>query len=67
MNDKIKANGLLIENGKCDLLDEELTTDIKKDLNKRFREKKTVPILFFSSQTQQGLTELKDLLWKQLN
>lgn len=52
---------------KCDLLDEELTTEIKKDLNKRFREKKTVPVLFFSSQTQQGLTELKDALWKQLN
>jgi GTP-binding protein len=52
---------------KCDLLDAELLTEIKKDLNKRFKEKKTVPVLYFSSQTGQGLVELKDELWKQLN
>ena len=52
---------------KCDLLDEELLAEIKKDTNKRFKEKKTVPVLYFSSQTNQGLTELKDELWKQLN
>jgi GTP-binding protein len=52
---------------KCDLLDEELLTEIKKDLKKRFKEKETVPVLYFSSQTNFGLTELKDELWKQLN
>ena len=52
---------------KCDLLDEELLTEIKKDMNKRFKEKKTVPVLYFSSHTQMGLVELKDELWKQLN
>lgn len=52
---------------KCDLLDEELANEIKKDLNKRFREKKTVPVVFFSSHTGQGIAELKDMLWKQLN
>jgi GTP-binding protein len=52
---------------KCDLLDEELLAEIKKDMNKRFKEKKTVPVLYFSAHTQMGLTELKDELWKQLN
>lgn len=52
---------------KSDLLDEELTTAIKKDLNKRFKEKKTVPFMFFSSASMQGIMELKDLIWNRLN
>ncbi|HRG37065.1 MAG TPA: GTPase ObgE [Bacteroidia bacterium] len=52
---------------KCDLLDDELLTEIKKDIKKRFKEKDTVPVLYFSSQTTMGITELKDELWKQLN
>ena len=45
---------------KSDLLDEELTAEIKKDLP-------PVPSVFFSSFTSQGLTELKDLIWRELN
>ncbi|MDO9185538.1 MAG: GTPase ObgE [Bacteroidota bacterium] len=52
---------------KCDMLDAELLAELKKDVNKRFKEKKTVPVVYFSSQSQQGLIELKDELWKQLN
>ncbi len=52
---------------KCDMLDEELLAELKKDMNKRFKEKKTVPIHYISSQTGQGMVELKDELWKQLN
>jgi GTP-binding protein len=52
---------------KCDMLDEELLAEMKKDMNKRFKEKKTVPVMYFSSQTGFGLTQLKDELWKQLN
>lgn len=52
---------------KCDLMDDELLAELKKDLNKRFKEKKTVPVLYFSSQTGKGLVELKDEIWKQLN
>lgn len=52
---------------KCDMMDEELLTEFKKDVNKRFKEKKTVPVVYFSSHTSQGLVELKDELWKQLN
>lgn len=52
---------------KCDLMDAELLAELKKDINKRFKEKKSVPVIYFSSQTGQGLVELKDELWKQLN
>ncbi len=52
---------------KCDLLDDELLAEIKKDMKKRFKEKASVPVLYFSSQTNMGLVELKDELWKQLN
>jgi len=46
---------------KCDMLDEELTEDLKKDLPEGI---KTV---FISSVANIGLTELKDMLWEELN
>ena len=46
---------------KSDMLDEELKTEISKELPK------DLPSLFISSVAQQGLAELKDLIWKQLN
>ena len=46
---------------KSDMLDEELKAEITKELPK------DLPSLFISSVAQQGLTELKDLIWKQLN
>jgi GTP-binding protein len=52
---------------KIDLMDEELLELTKKDFNKRFKEKKTVPVVFFSSHTEKGIKELKDVLWKQIN
>jgi len=45
---------------KADLLDEELKAEIKKDLP-------NVPHLFISSVAEQGLMELKDLLWEKIN
>jgi len=45
---------------KSDLLDDELKSEIKKTLPE-------LPWLFISSVNQEGLTELKDLLWQQLN
>ncbi len=45
---------------KSDLLDEELKEEIAKDLP-------DIPYLFISSVTQQGLMELKDMLWKEFN
>ena len=45
---------------KCDMLDEELIEAMKADLP-------DVPTVFISSVTGEGITELKDLLWRELN
>ncbi len=45
---------------KCDMLDEELMEAMKQDLP-------DVPTVFISSVTGQGITELKDMLWTELN
>lgn len=45
---------------KCDLIDEELTDEIRKNLP-------DLPRVFISSITGQGLDTLKDMLWKVLN
>ena len=49
---------------KCDMLDEELQQEMKQQLDK---ELKGLDYMFISSVAQQGLTELKDKLWKMLN
>ena len=46
---------------KSDMLDEELRKEISKELPS------DLPSLFISSVAQQGLQELKDLIWKRLN
>jgi GTPase len=46
---------------KSEMLDDELKKEIKKTLPRK------VPTLFISSIANQGLTELKDLIWQQLN
>ncbi len=51
----------LLAISKCDMLDDELKEEIKKELPSGIK------TLFISSVAQQGLTELKDALWKILN
>ncbi|MCE3278923.1 MAG: Obg family GTPase CgtA [Bacteroidetes bacterium] len=51
---------------KCDMMDDELLGELKKDLKKRFKDK-TVPLHYISAQSGQGIVELKDEIWKQLN
>ena len=51
----------LLAISKSNMLDDELKEAIKKELPK------SIPTLFISSVAQQGLTELKDLIWKNLN
>jgi GTP-binding protein len=46
---------------KSDMLDDELKKELKKELPKGVKH------IFISSITQQGLEELKDILWKTLN
>ena len=46
---------------KCDLVDGDTIKEIKKHLPKK------VPHVFISSVAQQGIDELKDLIWLTLN
>lgn len=51
----------LLAVSKSDLLDDELKAAIRKELPS------DLPFTFISSVTQQGITELKDLIWKNLH
>ncbi|MDW5287791.1 GTPase ObgE [Formosa sp. PL04] len=53
----------LVAISKCDMLDEELQAELKVELD----EKLGVDYIFISAVAQQGITELKDKLWKMLN
>lgn len=46
---------------KTDMLDDELKTELKKDVPTE------LPVIFISAATNQGITELKDLIWKNLH
>ncbi|MBK9284314.1 MAG: GTPase ObgE [Sphingobacteriaceae bacterium] len=52
---------------KCDLMDEELETEMQKELTKKFKGKYKIPFIFISAVSGKNITELKDLLWKMLN
>ncbi len=60
-NPELLNKQFVIAVSKSDMLDDELKEAIRKELPAN------VPHLFISSVTGQGLTELKDLLWKVLN
>ncbi len=53
----------LIAISKCDMLDSELQAELKTELDNEL----PIPYTFISSVAQQGITELKDKLWKMLN
>jgi GTP-binding protein len=60
-NPEMLQKDFIIAVSKSDMLDAELKEAIAKELPAN------IPHLFISSVTQQGLTELKDALWKILN
>lgn len=60
-NPELLHKQFLIAISKSEMLDEELKAAVAKELPKN------IPHIFISSVTQQGLNELKDLLWKALN
>ncbi len=59
-NPELLDKSRLLAITKSDLLDEELTDEIKKELP-------DIPSVFISSITKKGLTRLKDMIWKELN
>ena len=60
-NPELLHKQFIIAVSKSDMLDDELKAAIQKELPGH------IPFIFISSVTQQGLTALKDLLWKTLN
>ncbi|MBI2731053.1 MAG: GTPase ObgE [Sphingobacteriales bacterium] len=60
-NPELLHKKFVIAISKSDMLDDELKAAIEKELPKN------IPHIFISSVMQQGLTPLKDLLWKALN
>jgi GTP-binding protein len=60
-NPELLDKQFLLAISKSDMLDDELKKEIAKELPAK------IPHIFISSIASQGLTELKDLLWKLLN
>jgi GTP-binding protein len=60
-NPELLDKARLLAISKSDMLDDELKNEIRKEFPKG------IETLFISSVAQQGLTELKDTLWKMLN
>ncbi len=60
-NPELLDKDRLLSISKSDMLDEELKSEIKKTIPKGIK------TIFFSSAAQQGLAELKDLIWNQIN
>lgn len=60
-NPELTDKGRVLAISKSDLLDEELREAISKELPEG------IPTVFISAVTGQGLTELKDLLWREIN
>ncbi len=50
---------------KCDMIDDELKQMLREEIAECLEEK--LPVVFISSVAQQGLDELKDILWNELN
>ena len=59
-NPELMDKNKILAISKWDLLDDELKEATRKELPK------SLPTIFISSITQTGLTELKDLIWKNL-
>ncbi len=59
-NSELMQKPHLLAITKADMLDDELKDEMKKELPK-------VPSIFISSVAQQGIVELKDMLWKAIN
>lgn len=60
-NPELLHKKMIIALSKSDMLDEELKSEIARELPEH------VPHLFISSVTNQGIQELKDVLWEALN
>jgi GTP-binding protein len=60
-NPEMLQKDFIVAISKSDMLDEELKTAIRKEMPAEY------PVMFISAVAQQGLQELKDILWNTLN
>jgi GTP-binding protein len=60
-NPELLHKKMIIALSKSDMLDDELKAEIAKELPEN------IPHLFISSVTNQGISQLKDVLWEALN
>ncbi len=63
-NPELLDKNRVIAVSKADLLDQELRTELTQELNETLP--KEIPFILVSAVAQQGIQELKDLLWNQL-
>lgn len=63
-NPELLDKNRVIAISKADLLDQELKTELTEELKKTLP--KEIPFILISAVAQQGIQELKDLLWNQL-
>ncbi|MFK8296761.1 GTPase ObgE [Capnocytophaga cynodegmi] len=63
-NPELLDKDRLIAISKSDMLDEELTSEIEKEIKPAL---KGIPFLFISSVSRKGISQLKDTLWKMIN
>jgi len=52
---------------KCDMADDELLGELKKEVKANSKKLKKVPVVFFSSANGKGISELLDVIWKTIN
>ena len=52
---------------KCDMADDELLDEMKKELKANSKKLKKLPVVFFSSASGKGIPELLDVVWKAIN
>ena len=63
-NPQLLTKARILAISKCDIADPEIDLDkLTKDLSKELE----IPVITFSSASGMGITELKDLLWEELN
>ena len=63
-NPQLLTKARILAISKCDIADPELDLD---QLTKKLTEELEIPVITFSSASGIGLTELKDMLWEELN
>lgn len=63
-NPELLDKSKIISISKADLLDEELKTEIRAKFKKQLPD---IKLLFFSSATNEGITELKDEIWRHIS